>query len=1032
MPLQKQAIDLPLTAGLEQGTREESRELAAGMTTLENTLQVKRGAWSKRPGHAIIGANGSVGSTTALLATHRDEALIQYSGDAVYAYSPAGDRWNSRGTAPSLTTERYGLASPGIYRGCVVYDVVQCNGYLVMILEGPQALFATVLDADTKAPILGPTKLSSGLTTGDATQQFRASLVVCGTYVICVYNRENLTALTREDAIWGRVLDTADINSGWAAAFNMFAAGVIDLTVGNFLFDVSPCSSTSFLLLYENVILTQTLVKISCPALGVLLSQACFVGIPGVPPAFSVDCHDGQTAWLAHCQFAAGGATAVEARETVALGISGALLLAAFPSQIIGGETGQSVSCAMVRTGTSTAKIVVSGANTLAASYTRTWMGWRNVELSAGNVVTSGAASLVANVEHTHKPWRTTGGFCYVVIVPKDDFDTLPASPPIEVAFATNLQRCMYVVDITTARTDAAAQPCANLAPRINATNGTLYYPRYTRSVATFSDGRRGIIYPTLRSGSSESFELAELSPTTAGSAASLGGVTHMAGGVAWQYDGNKPIETAFVQAPRVKAFTAGGGTLNGTYLYTAVWEHEDAAGNAHYSEPAAPITVTHAGATSSTIRITAPTVTYRPENTNGADRIRAVLYRTAAGGSTYYRCAEANAMGLGSNSFTFQTIVDNMADATLTQRARLYTQPGTLGTSLPRRAPPGLRYVVQHGDMLAGIADDLRTVWFSAPIVSGEGQWFTDAFIVEVDDVSPLVALASFDGRLFALTRAGVWAIDGQGWTENGSGGMSLPQRIPVDVGCIDARSVVVTPMGALFQSDQGICLLSRSGQVTFFGEAVSTTLAAYPTITSAVLNAVESMVIFTCRSGSSGVQLVYDYTTNAWSTERIGASIAADSACMVAGVYHRATEGTIRRRTAGAYLELPTASGWMGQTIETGWAKLSGLQGYQRIWRVLIAYTRRSAFSLRVSFAFDYSATYTETRTYTEAEITAMAEPLLEIAPTRQKCRAIRVKLEELTPATVGTGQGFELVGLRFVVGLKERAGYPAAAKK
>lgn len=1030
MPLQKQVFDLPLVAGLEQATREESRELAAGFTTLENTVQAKRGAWSKRPGHVIVGLTGA-GAGTALLASHRDEGLIHHDGTQIYSYSLTADRWSARGECPSLSTERFMLASPGIFRGSVVYDVVQCGGYLVMIYEGARALYAVVLDADTKAPVLGPERLAVGLSGVDASQEFRASLVVCGDYVACVYNRENLTAGTREDAIFGRVLDVTDFNAGWAAAVNITGAGVIDLTVGNFLFDLSPSTAGVFHMIYMNLAVGQTVVRVSCPALAVLTTAAVLVGIPGVPAAFSVDGGDGDTLWLAQAQFAAGGAVAIEARNPTTLAVTGVMLLAAFPSQIIGGETGAAVSCAMVRTANAAAKVLVSGANTLAASYDRSWIGWRDIVITAGNVAGSGFASYAANLEHTHKPWLANG-HVYAVVVPKDDFDTLPAGAPVEIASATNLQRCMYVVDITSARA-SDVQPCANLAPRINATNGTLYYPRYTRTVATFSDGRRGIVYPVLRSGVSESFELAELSLATTSSAASLGGVTHMAGGVAFAYDGNKPIETAFVQAPRVKAFTAAAGTLNGTYLYTAVWEHEDAAGSVHYSEPAAPISVTHAGATASVIRITTPTCTYRQDNPEGSDRVRAVLYRTAASGSTYYRCAETNAYNsAGLNGETFVPITDDMADATLTQRARLYTQPGTLGTSFPRRAPPGLRHIVQHGDILAGIADDRRTIWFSAPLVSGEGQWFSDVFIVEVDDASPLVALASFDGRLFAFTRAGVWAIDGQGWTENGTGGMSMPQRIPVDVGCVDARSVCVGPMGALFQSDQGICLLSRGGQVTFFGEAVADTLAAYPTITSAVLNAVESAIVFTCRNGASGVQLVFDYVSNAWTTENIASLSPADSACVAGGVYYRSLAAVVRRRTAGLYIELPTGAGWYGQTIETGWAKFSGLQGFQRLWKVLIRYVRRSAFSLRVSFAYDYAAAYTETRTWTEAEITAMASPALEITPAKQKCRAIRVKIEELAPATVGTGQGLELIGLRFVVGLKERAGYPAAAKR
>ncbi|MBK6806734.1 MAG: hypothetical protein IPG84_18750 [Betaproteobacteria bacterium] len=447
---------------------------------------------------------------------------------------------------------------------------------------------------------------------------------------------------------------------------------------------------------------------------------------------------------------------------------------------------------------------------------------------------------------------------------------------------------------------------------------------------------------------------------------------------------------------------------------------------------PAAPRSITLVNQRA-VVQVTTSNVTWKEARDYGPhrERERAPLPHDERR-STYYLCQSATNYDPAAATWFrgYVEFSDTMTDSTIVAQGPLYTQPGTLGTSLPHDCPGVARRVVQHGDVVAALSDSKQRVLFSAPGVPGDGLWFSPAFVADVEDTSPLVALASLDGRLYAFSRTGIHVIDDSGFAKNDVDGYSLPQRLATDGGCIDARSVVVTPSGVLFLSPAGLSMLSRSGQVTLFGAAVEDTLAAYPTVQAATVDPKTSRALFQCVSaGGAGVTLVYDYLAGVWTTSARGDSAAAKSAAVIGGVYHYVTPaGQVHAEDVASYVD---NASWVGQTWETGWIKLTGLQGYQRVWRLLIRFRRRSAFALRVSFAYDYSDTYSTPVDFTDPEIftAAPAGPgALEIAPAVQRCQAIRVKVEELA----GNGQGMELLGLRLVWAKEARTTFAKGNKR
>ena len=153
---------------------------------------------------------------------------------------------------------------------------------------------------------------------------------------------------------------------------------------------------------------------------------------------------------------------------------------------------------------------------------------------------------------------------------------------------------------------------------------------------------------------------------------------------------------------------------------------------------------------------------------------------------------------------------------------------------------PPCFLHVCVHKSRVWGIAEDGRTLWFSKAFTQGEAVSFSDDFTIYLEDSNgQAIGLASMDDKLVIFTKGRVYYLYGEG--PNDAGALSdypSPIRIVSPVGCIESRSLVVTPAGVFFQSLIGIHLLTRGLEVQFVGQAVQDVLATYPKIRSAILH--------------------------------------------------------------------------------------------------------------------------------------------------------------------------------------------------
>jgi hypothetical protein len=502
-----------------------------------------------------------------------------------------------------------------------------------------------------------------------------------------------------------------------------------------------------------------------------------------------------------------------------------------------------------------------------------------------------------------------------------------------------------------------------------------------------------------------------------------------MTGGLPYYYDGFSLAELGFLLSPDDCAqATAGAGALTGTYSWCAIYETVDNEGNTHRSAPSAVMTDTLA-AENGVITVPYLSLTARPN-------VVIKLYRTKASGSIFYEVTgkeEANIRnysgGVG-GVVGGVTITDNVADANLGEV--LYTTGGEVVTC----APPSASCVAVHGERTwFGCGPRL---YYSHQRVPAEAPTFSEDFYVQLPD--DLKALASLDSSLAIFTTDAVYLLYGDGPDRIGQNSYQNPQRLTMECGCTNPRSVVVVPSGVMFRSERGIELLARGGAgVQFIGGPVQDGLAAYPDITGACVDHERSHVYFGCVDAEAtpptdGTILVYNYRWNRWTRWRTGTTtIKIDCLGMWSGGLTVA-----RVDQTGNIFQLGTgytddAATWIQQRIRPGDIRGSGLMRYQRIERVNVLGEYKANHRLYLSVGYDGGITYPDSAVWNNATGTAGASMRWEYSPPQQKVEALRLSIYDAEDeGASGCSEGVSLHGISITVKPKRGVGRLPSGKR
>lgn len=295
------------------------------------------------------------------------------------------------------------------------------------------------------------------------------------------------------------------------------------------------------------------------------------------------------------------------------------------------------------------------------------------------------------------------------------------------------------------------------------------------------------------------------------------GTVTVVTSGATLAMTQNELVPVGFDMPPscEVALIDVGAGSLSaGTYQVRTGYEWTDSAGNLHRSPLSIPRSIV-LGASRS-IRVTE----WPPPYDWRAGALQIVCYRTTANGTIFYREATTTFNPFGAFSAASVSFDLTTSDAALVSLAQAYTTGGVLDSF----APPSSRAITAHEGRLAVCdSDRANVVAFSKPLTPGIAPEFVQSTLFSVscgNPSEPIAAISSLDGRLIAFKlNAPIFVIEGDGPDNVGNGSFGLPREVPTSYGLRDPQSVVKTQDGIYYNTEQGICVLTRGITSTLVG---------------------------------------------------------------------------------------------------------------------------------------------------------------------------------------------------------------------
>ena len=512
-----------------------------------------------------------------------------------------------------------------------------------------------------------------------------------------------------------------------------------------------------------------------------------------------------------------------------------------------------------------------------------------------------------------------------------------------------------------------------------------------------------------------------------------IGENLYVTGGVLKNYDGAVVVEDNFFLFPEglvAGANAASGGSMsNGTYQYIAIYSWFDNRGQLHRSETSIPLSkTTSAGGTSQTQIITIPTLRLTQKA-----NVFVELYRTETLGSIFYSVTSLTSPVFNDTTLDVISITDTLSDASLISREQLYTTGGILDNS----AAPNASIIANWKNrlVLAGLEDD-QQIAYSKIFSPGSPAQFSDALKVNISNQGgPVTALGVLDDKLILFKESLMFALAGNGPNNAGEqSDFTQPELISSDVGCSDPSSVVVVPDGIMFKSSKGIYLLDRGMNVSYIGAEVEEYNASQ--VTSATLVPNNNQVRFLTDDNYC---LVYDTFFKKWS---VFDNHGGKDAEVLNGsyMYLRSNENLVYKQDS-SYLDNGQS---ISLQIDMGWLSFAGIQGFQRVYKLLALGEYFSPHKLIIDVAYNYQNLFIESKTvdssdFINAETYGDGSPYgsdtyyggdsglnayqFRLNMRTQKAQSIRIRIREVQNDV--TGRGLSLSNLNFEVGLKAGTG-------
>ncbi len=589
------------------------------------------------------------------------------------------------------------------------------------------------------------------------------------------------------------------------------------------------------------------------------------------------------------------------------------------------------------------------------------------------------------------------------------------------------------------AYSNSGGYAASQVLPSITYVNGTYYFPYLitdflaTVNKTTNSNLPSNAIY-TQKGVSLAIFEIGNSGQYSS----EIAGALHLTGGQLWEYDGVRPVEHSFHVWPEnvvVTTSSSGGSMTAQTHNYVFTYEWTNNAGMLHRSAPSIPVSIVTTGSTSTnTIYVPTLRLTYKL----APNPVRIVGYRWSTAQQIYYQFTSLTSPTINDTTIDYVTFTDTQSDSAILGNTLLYTTGGVIENIA---APPSTASALFKNRLFLIDAEDPNLLWYSKQVIQNVPVEMSDLLTLYIAPTSgaqgstgPMLALSAMDDKLIIFKRDAIYYLTGTGPDNTGANNdFTDPVFITSTVGCANPNSIVLIPMGIMFQSDKGIWLLGRDLSTQYIGSPVEEFNDF--TVLSAEAIPATNQVRFVLSDNST---LMYDYFYSQWSEHT---NVTAISACLYQGLHtYLNSQGIVYQETPGIYTDgsLPVLL-----SLTTGWINVAGLQGYERFYFANLLGTYKSPFKLNVSLAYDYNASAQQNiEVLPEGNF---AEPWggeavwgsggpwggcegdvfsARVFPEKQKCQSFQVTLQEVYDASLGqaAGEGLTLSGLALIVGVKK----------
>lgn len=470
-------------------------------------------------------------------------------------------------------------------------------------------------------------------------------------------------------------------------------------------------------------------------------------------------------------------------------------------------------------------------------------------------------------------------------------------------------------------------------------------------------------------------------------------------------YDGQTFCEHNFLHSPYVidnKKTNTGGNFSDGLVLFKMIYRWIDREGRVHNSAPS-PTTIVTFSAGNSTQQVELIVSKYEVSR-RPIGEIEIILYRTELDGSVFYRDSSL----VNSTDFEENFIVTGANESDLISNEILYTESGQAANT----GVSSCKFIDVFDDRLVLTGGAYKDEIFYSKESSFD--FYLERAKVEIPQgLREISGFKPIDGKLVIFKEEKKFLLQGRGADVFGNGNYNPAVALPSEQGVKDENSIVLSSLGILFKSTEGIYLLDRGLNSQYIGSPVEDSNLL--TVNDAISVEKNNEIRFVTDTEV----MVYNYELNLWSRD---SSVAGYKAITNYNREIYLTDGqNLYKENADVYTREGVS---YSMNFKTSWIRLAHLSNFQRVWRVVLNGEFKGDHDVICKIYYDNDPT-TVHETITKSITDGLYE--YEILPARQRCSSIQLEFE-----FVGDNKNAVLNSIDFYVGIKNRKNRIANARR